>query len=79
MGGQLQFRAVDSTAPDCDAGKIGEWCCKHLTAGTASKRSRSRDRHSEGGEFVGAIDKEGALDFVDEVKLLPNSGAGLAA
>jgi hypothetical protein len=43
------------------------------------KRSRSRDRHGEGGEFVGAIDKEGALDFVDEVKLLPNSSAGLAA
>jgi hypothetical protein len=31
------------------------------------------------GEFVGAIEKDGALDFVHEVKLLPNSGAGLAA
>jgi hypothetical protein len=31
------------------------------------------------GELVCVVEKEGALDFVDETKLLPNSSAGLAA
>jgi hypothetical protein len=31
------------------------------------------------GELVCAVEKEGALDFVNGTKLLPNTSAGLAA
>jgi hypothetical protein len=49
---------------DCDAGKIGAQCCKHLTAGTWENGVVCAIFTTKQGESVGVVEKDGALDFV---------------